>query len=144
MKRTSMLLKSTVIAALVDAPMAPVLAQDAMPADPATPAAPEAPAANFSDDQLTSFVDAAMSVQELRQDYMTRIDATEAPEEKQALVTEAQTEMASAVEETDGMDIATYNQIGQAAQADPQLNERIMAMVHTRQGPEDGQGTMTE
>ncbi|SDI34353.1 DUF4168 domain-containing protein [Salipiger marinus] len=144
MKRTSMLLKSTVIAALVAAPMAPVLAQDAMPADPATPAAPEAPAANFSDDQLTSFVDAAMSVQELRQDYMTRIDATEAPEEKQALVTEAQTEMASAVEETDGMDIATYNQIGQAAQADPQLNERIMAMVQTRQGPEDGQGTMTE
>ncbi|MBN8187140.1 MAG: DUF4168 domain-containing protein [Salipiger thiooxidans] len=146
MKRNGILLKSTVIAALIAAPVAPVLAQTAPETAPeAAPmqAAPEAPAADFSEAQLTSFIDAAMQVQDVQEDYAARIDGTAEPEGKQALVQEAQQEMASAVEETEGMDVQTYNQISAAAQADPELNERLLAMLQTKQ--QDGAGaTMTE
>ncbi|SDE25348.1 protein of unknown function [Salipiger thiooxidans] len=150
MKRNGILLKSTVIAALIAAPVAPVLAQTAPEsatetAPEAAPmqAAPEAPAADFSEAQLTSFIDAAMQVQDVQEDYAARIDGTAEPEGKQALVQEAQQEMASAVEETEGMDVQTYNQISAAAQADPELNERLLAMLQTKQ--QDGAGaTMTE
>ncbi|WP_226622951.1 DUF4168 domain-containing protein [Alloyangia pacifica] len=140
MNLKSTLLKSTVIAALVAAPMAPVMAQTATPEAPVE--APAAPSLEFSEEQLSAFVDAASQVQAVQQDYMTQIDAEEEPEGKQALVEQAQAEMADAVNETEGMDVNTYNQIGQAAQADPELNERILAMLQERApaGPE----TMTE
>ena len=141
----STLLKSTVIAALVAAPLAPVMAQTATPEAPAEAPAAEAPAApalEFSEEQLTAFVDAATEVQAVQQDYMAQIEEVEEPEGKQALVEQAQAEMADAVNETDGMDVNTYNEIGQAAQADPELNQRILAMLQERApaGPE----TMTE
>ncbi|WP_417719603.1 DUF4168 domain-containing protein [Salipiger sp.] len=145
MKLNGTLLKSTMIAALIAAPVAPVLAQTAAPAPeaPAAPAQvmPEAPAADYSEEVLTSFVDAAMQVQAVQEDYAARIDETPEPENKQALVEEAQTEMVAAVDETEGMDVETYNEISAAAQADPELNERLMAMVQTRR---QGQGTMVE
>ena len=52
--------------------------------------------------------------------------------------------MTNAVKETDGMDLETYNEIGQAAQSDPELNQRILAMVQTRQGENGGAETKTE
>ncbi|SDI38911.1 DUF4168 domain-containing protein [Alloyangia pacifica] len=145
MKLNGMLLKSTVIAALVAAPLAPVMAQTATPEAPAEPpaaAAPAAPSVEFSEEQLTAFVDAAAQVQAVQQNYMAQIDAVEEPEGKQELVEKAQVEMADAVNETEGMDVNTYNEIGQAAQADPELNQRIIAMLQERApaGPE----TMTE
>ena len=132
MKLTGTLLKSSVIAALIAAPLAPAFAQSADPSTEAPAPQAEVPAADFSEEQLTSFVDAAMEVQTLQQDYSQRIAAEENPEEKQALVSEAQTEMATAVDETEGMDINTYNAIGNAARQNPELNDRIMAMVQTR------------
>ncbi|MGR3375119.1 DUF4168 domain-containing protein [Salipiger abyssi] len=139
MKLNGTLLKSTIIAALIAAPVAPVMAQTAETA-PEAPAQ-TAPAADFSEDQLSSFVDAALHVQEVQKDYMTQIEAAAAEDEKKALIQEANTEMTAAVEETEGMDVTTYNRIGQAAQSDPELNERILAMVETRQR---GEQTMTE
>ena len=150
MKLNGMLLKSTVIAALVAAPVAPVMAQTAQddpaateaPAQAAPETMPETPSTGFSEDELTSFVDAAMEVQAVQQDYMAQIEAAPEDAERQALVQEAQQEMANAVEETEGMNVQTYNEIGQAAQTNPELNERILAMLQTRQ--QGGAETMTE
>ncbi len=150
MKLNGMLLKSTVIAALVAAPVAPVRAQTMQddpaateaPAQAAPETRPETPSTGFSEDELTSFVDAAMEVQAVQQDYMAQIEAAPEDAERQALVQEAQQEMANAVEETEGMDVQTYNEIGQAAQTNPELNERILAMLQTRQ--QGGAETMTE
>merc|ERR1711974_106541 len=103
----------------VAAPMAPVMAQTAETDSATEQTAPATEAANFSEAELSSFIDAAMQVQAVQQDYMTRIQETEADEDKQALVQEAQAEMTNAVKETDGMDLETYNEIGQAAQSDP-------------------------
>lgn len=150
MKLNGMLLKSSVIAALVAAPVAPVMAQTMQddpaateaPAQAAPDTMPETPSTGFSEDELTSFVDAAMEVQAVQQDYMAQIEAAPEDAERQALVQEAQQEMANAVEETEGMDVQTYNEIGQAAQTNPELNERILAMLQTRQ--QGGAETMTE
>ena len=149
MKLNGMLLKSTVIAALVAAPVAPVMAQTMQddpaaeaPAQAAPETMPETPSAGFSEDELTSFVNAAMEVQAVQQDYMAQIEAAPEDAERQALVQEAQEEMASAVEETEGMDVQTYNEIGQAAQTNPELNERILAMLQTRK--QGGAETMME
>ena len=92
MKLNGTLLKSTVIAALVAAPMAPVMAQTAETDGATEQTAPATEAANFSEAELSSFIDAAMQVQAVQQDYMTRIQETEADEDKQALVQEAQAE----------------------------------------------------
>ncbi|MDO6587456.1 DUF4168 domain-containing protein [Salipiger sp. 1_MG-2023] len=127
------LTKSAVILALVVAPVAPVMAQSVdSPQAPAQSPAPVAPEAGFSETELTSFVDAALSVQAVQQEYAARIEATPEAEDKQALVMRAQDEMVTAVEATEGMDVETYNEISAAAQADPALNERLMAMVQTR------------
>ena len=150
MKLNGMLLKSSVIAALIAAPVAPVMAQTMQddpaateaPAQAAPDTMPETPSTGFSEDELTSFVDAAMEVQAVQQDYMAQIEAAPEDAERQALVQEAQQEMANAVEETEGMDVQTYNEIGQAAQTNPELNERILAMLQTRQ--QGGAETMTE
>ena len=144
MKLNGTLLKSTVIAALVAAPMAPVMARTGETDGATEQTAPATEAANFSEAELSSFIDAAMQVQAVQQDYMTRIQETEADEDKQALVQEAQAEMTNAVKETDGMDLETYNEIGQAAQSDPELNQRILAMVQTRQGENGEAETKTE
>ncbi|EPX85427.1 DUF4168 domain-containing protein [Salipiger mucosus] len=131
MKLNGTLLKSTVIAALVAAPVAPVLAQSAETEAPAE--TQEAPAMSYSEAELESFVDAAMEVMELRASYMPRIQATESQEEQQSLMEEAQSEMMAAIEATEGMTVETYNEIGQAAQQNAELNERLVAMAQERQ-----------
>ena len=80
MKLNGTLLKSTVIAALVAAPMAPVMAQTGETDGATEQTAPATEAANFSEAELSSFIDAAMQVQAVQQDYMTRIQETEADE----------------------------------------------------------------
>lgn len=135
MMTTSNLLRSAVILGLTAAPVA-TLAQTAAPADEAAPmtAAPaeETAAATFTDAQLDSFLTAAESVNELRKDYSEQLASAETDEDKQAIVNEANREMSAAVEEAEGIDVKTYNEISVAAQSDQALNERIMAMVKER------------
>ncbi len=102
---------------------APALAQDT------TPAAEAEGATSFSDTQLEAFVLAALDVAELRQNYQDRIeDATDAAAQ-QAIVDEANTEILRIVEESDGITVEEYIEIGQTAAADPTLNARIVALM---------------
>ena len=109
--------------------MAPQATPDAT--QPDTDAAPEM-AADFSDTQLEHFVDATMKMQEVRSDYIPQIEAAESDADKAELAQQAQTEMAAAVEATEGLDVQTYNEIGRAAQADQALNARLVAMLQDR------------
>ncbi|MWV26723.1 DUF4168 domain-containing protein [Aurantiacibacter rhizosphaerae] len=88
----------------------------AMPADAAQPAAP-APAAqdNFSDEQITAFVEAAMEIRGMGKDESVDDAARQAKAE--AILTEH------------GIDPATYNAIGVAAQTDPAVAERIQLAI---------------
>ena len=94
-------------------PAAPA-AQTATPAAPATPATPAAPAApQYSDADIKQFAAAAVEVTKIQSDT-TIADA------------EKQPKMLAALQKT-GIAPEKFNEIGQAAAADPALQQRIQA-----------------
>lgn len=100
---------------------APVLAQatPAAPAQPATPpaatapAAPSATAGNYSDADIKQFAAAAVEVTKIQQDTSIS-DADKQPKMVAAL-------------QASGIAPEKFNAIGQAAAADPALQQRIQA-----------------
>lgn len=130
------LLGTATIMALAAAPLTPALAQSA----PQT-AIPAQASQNvqFNESDLESFVDAAMKVMALRQTYGARLQAAEEKDEQQALVKQAEQEMKQAIVQTDGIDVPTYTAIGEAAQADDALNQRLIAMFQERMPTEGAQ-----
>jgi hypothetical protein len=92
----------------------PALAQSAAPAQPAaaTPAAP-ATATSFSDDEIKKFASAAVELNKIQTDTTVTAD-------------QKQPKMLAAVQAT-GLDPQKFNAIGQAAQSDPALQQKIQA-----------------
>lgn len=127
------------IASLALAPLAPALAQTSEQADPEQ--MQPAPDMQFDEADLESFADAAMKVMALRQTFDVRLQAAEDEGEQQALVQQAQQEMTAAIEETDGMDVETYTAIGDAAQSNQALSQRVIALIEERMPAEDQQPT---
>lgn len=96
---------------------APLFAQEAAasaaPATPATPAAPSADASSFSDADIKQFAAAAVAVTKIQSDS-TIADAEKQPKMLAAL-------------QASGIPPEKFNAIGQAAAADPALQQRIQA-----------------
>jgi hypothetical protein len=131
----STILNTAAIATLAAAPLTPAIAQSA---DTQGSEVMEEAQIQFSDSQLESFAEAVTRVLALRQSYQARIaDVTDAAEQ-QALVQQAQQEMVTAVEETDGITVETYNEIGLAAQENAALNDRIIALLQEQAVPDGG------
>ena len=126
------ILGTAAILGIAAAPLAPAFAQEAdtAPAEaPMTQEAPVAETASFTDEQLESFVTAAMAIVEIRQQYTAQIQAAEGEEAITDLQREAMTEMQAAITETENLDVETYNEIGEAVQTDKQVGERVAALV---------------
>ena len=107
------------------AALALVLGATAITAQAQAPAPTPAPAeTQFDEPILLAFAQASAEVEAISTTWAPRI--TEAPtnEEAQQLQQQANTEMVQAVRSA-GLDVETYNQIFQAAQADPQLANTI-------------------
>lgn len=90
-------------------------------------------AADFAEDELRAFIRAALAVSELERAYVAEIQAAGTEQEREAIVVEANDAMRSAIEDQEGIDVARYVEIGQAAQADPDLNATLMAMLEEMQ-----------
>ena len=90
-----------------------------------------AQAEGFSDGKLRSFVVATAAVDEVRQEYDRRLQEVESEDGRSAVVREAQSEMAAAVEETDGITVQEYNQIYEAAGSNPELARRLNSMMQS-------------
>lgn len=90
-----------------------------------------ADATDYTEEELRPFVEAALAVSALRQTYAVRLQAEGNEEARQALVEQATAEMRSAVEQTEGIDLETYREIGEAASQDDALNQRILEMAQT-------------
>lgn len=82
----------------------------------------------FSDAKLESFVVAAMAVDEKIREWNPRIQAAQDEQEATQLREQASSEVIETINETEGMSVDEYQQIGQAAQADPDLASRITAI----------------
>ena len=131
------ILGTATIAALAATPMTAALAQSGDGAMQDNGAMETAPM-QFSAEQLESFAEAVTKVLALRQSYQSQIAEISDPTAQQELIEQAQTEMMTAVENTDGITVETYNDIGMAAQADEALNAQIIALIEEQSMPSDG------
>ncbi|WP_372956963.1 DUF4168 domain-containing protein [Marinobacter sp.] len=84
--------------------------------------------ANFDDAELEKFVSAQEGINEIRDEYMTKIESAESQEEAQKLQQEANEEMVGTIEGED-LDIETYNEIATAYNSDPETRERVDSMM---------------
>lgn len=112
---------------------APVLAAE----EPGSAAGNDAPAASggdpqFSDQQLESFVAAALELRAIRQEWGPKIQNAESEEAAKSMRSEGVDEMKAAVIDH-GLKPETYNQIGQAVRNDPELQKRVTSIAQAMQ-----------
>lgn len=128
MQRTKALLSAAILAAGLT--VAPAMAQSA--ATPSeTPQQPQA-AVQPSEAQLQKFAGASQKVALVADEYRPRVQAASNDASREQLLKEADEKMVRAVN-ADGMTVDEFNGISQAIQQDPQLQQRVMAMVQQRQ-----------
>ena len=88
----------------------------------------QAKPATFSATQLQQFAKAAQQVFKIRQKYAPDVRAANNDKDAHALIDKAQAEMTKAIEK-EGMTIAQYNKIIEAAQKDPALAGEIQKIM---------------
>ncbi|WP_404295464.1 DUF4168 domain-containing protein [Halomonas sp.] len=115
-------------AALLSAGLLSVTAQAQQ--DPAAPTQSQstAPAMDFSDQQLQQFVDASEEIVVISQEYTERLQTADDEASMQEVQMEANDKMIEVVEDS-GLNVDTFNDIGQAVQQDPELMQRVQEMA---------------
>lgn len=87
----------------------------------------QAPAQDFSDQQLQQFADASQEIAVISQEYTQRLQAAEDEQGQQEVRAEANDKMIEVVEGS-GLDVETFNAIGQAIQQNPEMMQRVQEM----------------
>ena len=102
----------------------PLQGQDSQPRQQQPPAQQLEP----SQDQLKSFVSAALEVQQIRSKWQPQIQAADSAEQAQKFQVQASAEMVKAVQDK-GLTVETYRAIAVAAQGNPELASRITKLM---------------
>lgn len=126
-KLTTRLASISLAALFMTAGASQVVAQSATPATPAQQA-PAMQASDISDKKLEKFADSLGEIMEIREDFTAKLEKTGDPAEAQQLQQQANEKMMSTVQDND-LSIEEYNAINQAVQSDPQLRDKVIAMV---------------
>jgi len=98
------------------------------PADPAPAAQPAVGAQQFSDDKLESFAESLGEIMEIREEFTGKLQQTEDADKARELQQQANEQMLGVIEEND-ISVDEYNAINQAVQTDPELRNRVLAML---------------
>ena len=98
-----------------------------------------APAQDFSDQQLQQFADASQEIAVISQEYTQQLQSAEDEQAQQDVRQEANDEMVKAVQNS-GLEVDTFNAIGQAIQQDPELMQRVQEMAKAS-AANDGQNS---
>jgi Domain of unknown function (DUF4168) len=88
----------------------------------------------FSDQQLESFVVAAIAVEEVIREWNPRIQAAQDDAHAAQLREQANAELMEVITQADGITLEQYQEIGRAAQADPDLATRIRNLYQAKSG----------
>ncbi|MGM1053744.1 MAG: DUF4168 domain-containing protein [Pseudomonadota bacterium] len=116
-------------AALLSAGLMSVTAQAQQdPAAAPTQSQATAPATDFSDEQLQQFVEASEEIVVISQEYTERLQTADDEASMQEVQMEANDKMIEVVEDS-GLNVDTFNDIGQAVQQDPELMQRVQEMA---------------
>lgn len=107
----------------------PVLAQDQnQQSGDAMQGEQSAPQTDFNDQELQKFVNAQEGINDVRDEYMEKIESADDQAKAQELQQEANDEMVKVIEGED-MEIETYNSIATAYNSDPETRERIDSLM---------------
>lgn len=90
------------------------------------------PSVDVSDQKLRTFIDAATEVQTISEKWQAKAASSESTDEVEEVRRKATEEMVGAVREK-GMTVDEFNTISKAAERDPQLKSRIVAMLQQQQ-----------
>lgn len=99
---------------------------------------PAAQEIEVSDDELETFAEAHLEVQEIQLEMEQALQSAETAEAAQAIQQQANQEMGAVVEEEYGMEVNRYTQIAQAINQDPQLQEKFREIVEELREDEEG------
>ncbi|GAA3910307.1 hypothetical protein GCM10022228_21530 [Halomonas cibimaris] len=88
----------------------------------------ESQAQDFSDQQLQQFADASQEIAVVSQEYTERLQSAEGEKAQQEVRAEANEKMIQIVENS-GLDVDTFNAIGQAIQQNPEMMQRVQKMA---------------
>ena len=88
----------------------------------------------FEPAKLESFVTAAISVNELIEQWTPRINAAQNEAQAEELRDEANAELAAAIEQTNGITVEEYREISQAVRGNPELAARVTEIYQERTG----------
>jgi len=89
-----------------------------------------APAQDFSDEELEQFAEASQEIATISQEYTERLQEAEDESAQEEVRTEANDRMIEVVEDS-GLDVDTFNEIGQTIQQDPEMMERVQEMAES-------------
>ena len=90
---------------------------------------PNANAADYSDEQLKSFVTAWDGINQLAEQWKPQVEAAASAEQASDMLQQFEVEANQVIEDVQGIETAEYEGIIKAAQADPALKERILTML---------------
>lgn len=107
----------------------PVLAQDQnQQSSGSMQGEQSAPKTDFNDQELKKFVNAQEGINEVRDEYISKIESADDQTKAQKLQQEANNEMVKVIE-NENMEIETYNSIATAYHSDPETRERVDEMM---------------
>jgi len=86
----------------------------------------------FSETELKQYAMAVLEVMQISQEYRPQMEAASSSDERTAIQSKAGEEMVEAVRGA-GLSVETYNQIYNAAQADPNLADKIDEYIREAQ-----------
>jgi predicted membrane protein len=86
------------------------------------------PQVEVTEADLEQFAEAQVAISEIQQDFAGRLQGVDDPEAAHELQIQANQEMTEAVEEV-GLDVESFNNIAMAIQNDPELQQRLTAML---------------
>lgn len=89
-----------------------------------------APAQDFSDEELEQFAEASQEIATISQEYTERLQEADDESAQEEVRTEANDRMIEVVEDS-GLDVDTFNAIGQTIQQDPEMMERVQEMAES-------------
>lgn len=91
----------------------------------------EAPPLGYSDAEVDAFAAAALDVQQVQNELQAKLLAADDPTSNEALQAEAQMTARQVVRDR-GLSVQDYTEILTAANQDPGLNARIVAVLETK------------
>lgn len=94
---------------------------------------PQAQPTEVEDSDLRSYVQAALEVESINRQYLPELEAAETAEDQQSVRQIANQEMIAAIRDN-GLSLEEYNAISAATRSQPEVAERVRALVEEMRG----------